>query len=398
MGLTREQRIEAIIGFRFTERQARFLDVVMRHSGLCVPRQYARFAGVANGGEKCNEFFQKLVFRRRAVRVDCVHNRAALYHVNHRRLYEAIGEGRSRYRRAVPARQAIERLMLVDGVLMTPDLTWLTTNEEKFAHVVTSNPDGATTAALEPAAVGTTVTAATGARLPGAFPIGIDGEGRAVLLYLVLQPWTDPFRSWFLGHRAWLQQVRQWTIRLVFPRPLDRTYDAYQRVIREELETTLHAVTVTELKWYFEHRPKGPGEPVHELTRRFLAKAAEAFAGPRFETLYRRWQKHGDVVFEGLASSVLPDALASGAGRVESVVLPHSYRHLAPVAPPGQTPPEEVEKPEERGEETGTQPQPLRSTPPVEELSVAERCARDWQLLVEDDIKRRRLAELRSSQ
>ena len=77
MGLTRDQRVEAIIGFRFTERQARFLDIVMRHGGLCVPRQYARFAGVANGGEKCNEFFQKLVFRRRAVRVDCVHNRAA---------------------------------------------------------------------------------------------------------------------------------------------------------------------------------------------------------------------------------------------------------------------------------------------------------------------------------
>ena len=51
MGLTREQRIEAIVGFRFTERQARFLELVMRHGGVCVPRQYARFAGVANGGE-----------------------------------------------------------------------------------------------------------------------------------------------------------------------------------------------------------------------------------------------------------------------------------------------------------------------------------------------------------
>jgi len=50
MGLTREERVQSIIDFRFTERQARFLELVMRHGGVCVPRQYARFAGIANGG------------------------------------------------------------------------------------------------------------------------------------------------------------------------------------------------------------------------------------------------------------------------------------------------------------------------------------------------------------
>jgi hypothetical protein len=124
--------------------------------------------------------------------------------------------------------------------------------------------------------------------------------------------------------------VALWTIRLVFPRPLDRTYDGHQRVIREELEMALHAATVTELKWYFEHRPRTAGTPLDSLTRRFLAKGAEAFSALRFEALYRRWLKHGDVVFEGLTSSVLADALTRGAGRVESVVLPHSYCHLAP--------------------------------------------------------------------
>ena len=98
-------------------------------------------------------------------------------------------------------------------------------------------------------------------RLPGAFPIGIAGDGRAVLLYLVLQPWTDAFRSWLQGHRAWLQRLAMWTIRLVFPRPLDSTYDGHQRVIREELETLLQLRHVSELKWYFEHRPKKADPP-----------------------------------------------------------------------------------------------------------------------------------------
>ena len=39
-----EDRINAISDFGFTERQARFLDLVMQFGGLCVPRQYASFA------------------------------------------------------------------------------------------------------------------------------------------------------------------------------------------------------------------------------------------------------------------------------------------------------------------------------------------------------------------
>jgi hypothetical protein len=56
----------------------------MRHAGLCVKRQYAVFAGIAPGGEKCNAFFDRLVRRGYAVSSDCIHNRARLYHVHHK--------------------------------------------------------------------------------------------------------------------------------------------------------------------------------------------------------------------------------------------------------------------------------------------------------------------------
>jgi hypothetical protein len=35
-------------------------------------------------------------------------------------------------------------------------------------------------------------------------------------------------------------------------------------------------------------------------------------------------------VFEGPSSRLIAEALGDGRGRVESVVLPHSYRHLSP--------------------------------------------------------------------
>ena len=65
--MTSAERVQAVVDYGFTERQARFLVLVMRHAGLCVKRQYATFAGVANGGEKCNAFFHKLIGRRFAV-------------------------------------------------------------------------------------------------------------------------------------------------------------------------------------------------------------------------------------------------------------------------------------------------------------------------------------------
>ena len=65
MGLNREERVNAIARFRYTERQARFLELVLRHGGVCVPRQYAAAAGIANGGEKCTALFEKLVSQQR---------------------------------------------------------------------------------------------------------------------------------------------------------------------------------------------------------------------------------------------------------------------------------------------------------------------------------------------
>ena len=67
----------------------------MPFGGVCVPRQYASFAGTAYG-HKVNAFFAKLVDRGFAGKYRCIHNRAWLYHVRHRPLYEVIGEGASR--------------------------------------------------------------------------------------------------------------------------------------------------------------------------------------------------------------------------------------------------------------------------------------------------------------
>src|SRR6516165_5915915 len=78
-----QDRIAAIVGLGFTERQARFLVFVMQYSGVCLLRQYSAFAGIVHG-QKTRKFFAKLVSRRFATAYACRHNRGRIYHVHHK--------------------------------------------------------------------------------------------------------------------------------------------------------------------------------------------------------------------------------------------------------------------------------------------------------------------------
>jgi hypothetical protein len=326
--MTTQERVQAVADYGFTERQARFLVLVMRHGGLCVKRQYAAFAGIAPGGEKCNAFFDKLVQRGYAVSSDCIHNRARLYHVHHKPLYHAIGEPESCHRRRVPARRAAERLMRLDAVLTSPHLDWLTTRSEKVTYLAArTSPE-----IIEQGAEATTPKAPDiVSEFPGTFPIGVDAAGALLLVYLVTVPWTEDFRLFLPGHIRLLSVTPAWTLRLVFPQALQRVVPDYQRAVHEELESPLPAATINDLRWYFFHRRRGTdvGAMSGPLRDRFT-QCANVFAGPRFGLLYRRWLRDEDAPFTPLSSRVT-EAFGSRRASLECIVLPHTYEHLSPL-------------------------------------------------------------------
>jgi hypothetical protein len=326
--MTSGERVQAVVEYGFTEREARFLVLVMRHSGLCVKRQYAALAGIANGGEKCNAFFGKLVRRGFAIATDCVHNRAHLYHVHSKPLYHAIGKPDSRYRRTVPARAAGERLMRLDAALISPDLEWLTTRSEKVAYLASRTAADAREAHIDgPVQQPANVVN----QFPGTFPIGIDRSGRAVLLYLATKPWTDDFRTFLVDHAALLGVTPTWTLRLVFPQPLRRAVAAYQTAVYEELENRLHADTIRELQHYFFHRRRDTElTTLPESLRAILTRYAAVYGGPRFTHLYRRWLTDEQAALTPV-SPAIQASLAAGHAAVECVILSHAYEHLSPL-------------------------------------------------------------------
>jgi hypothetical protein len=109
--------VKVLVRFGLTERQAGFLPIVMLHSGVFVGRQYAAFAGITHG-QKVHDFIEKQLVLRLVTPIELGSTgRTRLFHVHHKPLYAAIGEPDNRNRRRVTIDRAIERLMILAGVL-----------------------------------------------------------------------------------------------------------------------------------------------------------------------------------------------------------------------------------------------------------------------------------------
>jgi hypothetical protein len=153
--------------------------------------------------------------------------------------------------------------MLLDALLAVGDVEWLTTAAEKAAYLAGLQAKVTDDRLQE----STSDEARPGpSSLPSAVPIAVTADGRTLLLYLASEPTTETFRSFLQTHAELLRVAPTWTIGIVFPRPLDHAYDAYQAVIHEEFESPLHPATTGELQSYFELRLEAArGEPMHPL-------------------------------------------------------------------------------------------------------------------------------------
>jgi hypothetical protein len=323
-----EAAIQTISNKGFTERQARFLMLVARHSGVCVMRQYSTFAGIVFG-QKTRKFFAQLVERGYASTYDCAHNRARLFHLRHRELYETIGDADSRLRRAPAVSVALERVMLLDAMLVDREIVWLATPAEKVAHFTTH-----TGIPLEdlPLVVARNGDPTELRHFPDRLPIGIRPDGRTVLICLALNSVRDDFRSFLQRHAGMLAALPAWTVRVVLPADRAAAVEEFEKTGRSQLTGTLSTATWAELRWYFERLKMGHRDGGTEADRLRFQRDRSAFEGPKYSVLYRAWLQDGERTLTLAASTKIADALASGAGGIQPFVLPHSYAHLSPLA------------------------------------------------------------------
>jgi hypothetical protein len=323
--MTWEERVKAVADHGFTERQAGFLVTVMLHSGVCLARHYSAFARITQG-QKVHDFFQKLVGSGYATKRRCGHNTARLYHVHHRPLYAAIGEGNNRHRRPAPLSRAVERLMLLDAVLAQRDLQWLATERDKVAYFTLTRriAEGDLPSLTFSSDAGQTVR-----RFADKLPIGIGDDGRTyVFLYLATRPLPVDFRMFLERHAELLRALPDWCVRVLMPHHLANASNRYRDAFREQVGAPLRPTQLQELRWFFEARRSGSDKREDER----FDRAMRAFGTPRFRVLYRAWIERGDCVLDAVVSPTLATAIARQNGKFETRVLTHRYLHLAPLA------------------------------------------------------------------
>lgn len=236
----RQERVDALTPYGFTERQARFIVTVLIHSGVFVPRQYQAFAGIVHG-QKVRDFLRKVVGRGCATVVTpgALH-RGRLFHLQHRPLYEAIGEPHTRNRKPATLDRLVERLMVLDAVLSDTQYSWLGTAQDKLNYFIFDVLKSEFRKDDYPQIVFGQGDAHTVRYFPDKFPIGTTPGGwEHVFLYLVTRCNPSDFRHFLHRHAHLLRALPRWTIRLLVPAPLRGAARLYREAARDVLVARL---------------------------------------------------------------------------------------------------------------------------------------------------------------
>jgi len=328
--MTNDERAASVQAFGFTPRQAGFLTTVMLHSGVCVRRQYATFIRITPNSQVVRDFFLLLLDRRFARAYECDKTAGRIYHIQHKALYQAVGEPDNRNRRAITIARATQRLMLLDAILSTPDLVWLATERDKVDFFVHRCGVGATEF---PALTFERSGSRTVRYFPDKLPIGNRHlSNEVVFTYIASSADTAAFVEFLDRHRALLLRLNRWVLLLVLPQFLAGAQSMFANAFHRFAAPPLRLNLVEELKWFcqtrrsleqHQRRPAGPDAERYAAARR-------AFRAPHFYSVYRKWLRSGDAAFNELLSGAFYDRFHRGDIRLEFHVLPHQYHQLAP--------------------------------------------------------------------
>ena len=223
--------------------------------------------------------------------------------------------------------RALERLMLLDAILKNPESIWMMSPAEKI-HYLSSL--GITTENA-PRLVIHQGDQERARYFPDRLPIGVHPSGHVVLVYLHSDPMRDEFRDFLQRHAALLEKLPSWTIRIVVPAQLEGAAQDLQKAAWGQLASPLKEPILTELRYYFERLASPPTEVSPAADRARFERCRRAFGTDRYAVLYRRWRQDGERVLATASSPVVGQAMESGAGKIEPLVLPHAYSHLAPL-------------------------------------------------------------------
>jgi len=288
-----QDQIERIAALGYTEPEARFLSVVVTHSGYFTMRQFNTFTGVSRG-KRSMAFSQKLLKHAHATVRDYL-GAGSVFHLFSRLVYGSIDKDNVRNRRRHSLDYIRTRLVQMDFLLENPGHDFLETESDKvnlFCESLAVPKD------VLPAKVyeGGPGSHSTVRYFVDKFPLflaaSISGAS-PVVTFGYVDSGTGSLRS-FVAHLAAYQglfrHLKSFRLLYIAPRPTEfrRAEDRFRSSVKQPLESDVSS----EVLRYFEIRRKWER---HEYVVpvaadfEFLNEARRRFHGEHFEGLYQSW-------------------------------------------------------------------------------------------------------------
>jgi hypothetical protein len=325
---TFDDHVRALSGLGFSERQTRFITLVALHSGFCLRRQYAAFAGLRYGAG-VRDFLDRLVTRRLARRYDFRPDRGHVYHLHNSSIYGAIEQDDNRNRRRTSPALIARKLMLLDFILQHQDTEWYATEADKVDlftgrfGVTRPNLPRRLYRSQKPG------TAPTERYFIHKLPIGLPRDSNVPsFVFLVTDTRGHAFRQFVQDHRPLLNRLSTWRIAAVAPKHVPGL-TACQNAFKQLASRPAGVRDITpELETHFavrEQMDRDDWKNVSVVKINEFRETRSRFPKEQLDSLYDEWKRSGPSVLRTPLAAHLLGLPIESRGALVTHQLPIRY-------------------------------------------------------------------------
>ena len=322
----RPEHIEPLRSFGYTEREARFLYVVVIHSGYFTQSHMGQFCGQQSG--RTVHAFVKRALDQGHVKESKYQNNARVYQLTYKPMYAAIGRTDLRNRREHFFDHIKTKLACLDFILDHRELDYFEGEadkiqyfEEHFKIAPQEMPGRTYKGAIR---VPDTIR-----YFADKFPMFMDGtqpgEPLPTLTYV------DPGICHLTGFSTHLNTYSRFLKRLprfafIYAGPDKAFFPTTEKLFEETIETPPKKLS-SQLARYFTLRSTWDAKRYGSLNNpdlEFLKRARECFAGDPYEAMYKRWQSSASMEKQ-LVTEIENHSLSRQEVQFRTCLLPRDY-------------------------------------------------------------------------
>lgn len=280
-----EDQLAGLCNFGYTEVEARFLYLVVTHSGYFTVRQFLDFA-TAKSGKRNARLVEKL-FSLGHASAQRYTRRSLVYHLCSRQLYSAIGKDYLRNRREHELTHIKTRLLALDFILAHPKEDYFETAEAKCRYFVERFKVSENL--FTPSDGRNGITFADRFPLYVAYP---SPDCMPVVTFTYLDPEhrnLDAYIAHLRTYRALFRQLPSFQFLYI------STATGLQKEAAELFSLLVEGKGLSDLTRYFDRETKWEREQYRLVTEQdaiFLSQAGKRYTGESIGTLYYLWRRN----------------------------------------------------------------------------------------------------------